>query len=112
MPVKLPNGLRADLGRKLEDYVLSTLHREGRHKARVFESVLGVSLTNRDLLRESILRAAATSDEVEGHGDNGHGMVYSLRFPMRTPKGAATVVTAWIVRRGDDFPRLTTCYIL
>jgi len=110
--VKLPNGHRADLGRKLEDYVLSTQHREGRHKARVFESVLGVSLTNRDLLREAIVRAAATSDDVQGHGDNGHGMVYSLRFPMRTAKGTATVATAWIVRRGEDFPRLTTCYIL
>jgi hypothetical protein len=110
--VKLPNGDRADLARKLEDYVLSTQHREGRHKARVFESVLGIGLANRDALREAILRAAATSDEVEGHGDNGHGTVYSLRFPMRTPKGAATVVTAWIVRHGEDFPRLTTCYIL
>jgi hypothetical protein len=110
--VKLPNGGRADLGRKLEDYVLSTQHREGRHKARVFDSALGIGLTNRDLLREAILRAAATSDYVEGHGDNGHGMVYSLRFPMRTPKGSATVVTAWIVRHGEDFPRLTTCYIL
>jgi hypothetical protein len=110
--VKLPNGDRADLGRKLEDYVLSTLHREGRHKARVFESVLGVSLTNRDVLREAILHAAATSDEVEPRGDNGHGMVYSLRFPMQTTKGTATVTTAWIVRRGEDFPRLTTCYIL
>ena len=110
--MKLPNGDRADLGRKLEDYVLSPLHREGRHKARVFESVLGVSLTNRDLLREAILRAAAISDDVEGRGDEGHGTVYSLRFPMRTTKGTATVVTAWIVRRGEDFPRLTTCYIL
>jgi len=110
--VKLPNGDRADLGRKLEDYVLSTVHREGRHKARVFESVLGISLTNRDLLREAILRAARTSDDVESHGDNGHGMAYSLRFPMRTTRGAATVVTAWIVRRDEDFPRLTTCYIL
>jgi len=91
--------------------VLSPQHREGRHKARVFESVLGVNLTNRDMLREAILRAAATSD-VEDHGDNGHGTAYSLRFPMRTPKGAATVVTVWIVRRGEDFPRLTTCYIL
>jgi len=112
MRVRLPNGDRADLGRKLEDYVLSTQHREGRHKARVFESVLGLTLANRDVLRDAILRAAATSDEVAGNGDNGHGTIYSLRFPMRTTKGAATVVTAWIVRRDEDFPRLTTCYIL
>ncbi len=110
--MKLRNGDRAELGRKLEDYVLSTQHREGRHKARVFESVLGVNAANRDLLREAILGAAATSEEAEPRGDNGHGMVYSLRFPMRTSKGAATVITAWIVRRGEDFPRLTTCFIL
>jgi hypothetical protein len=112
MRVKLPNGHRGDLGRKLEEYVLSTLHREGRHKARVFDSVLGVSLANQGVLRQAILEAAATSEEVESHGDNGHGMVYTLRFPMGTTKGSATVVTAWIVRRGEDFPRLTTCYIL
>jgi hypothetical protein len=110
--VKLPNGDRAELGRKLEDYVLSTQHREGRHKARVFESVLGVNAANQDLLKEAILRAAATSDGAEPRGDNGHGMVYSLRFPMRTHKGAATVIAAWIFRRGEDFPRLTTCSIL
>jgi hypothetical protein len=110
--MKLPSGDRAELDRKLEEYVLSPQHREGRHKARVFDSVLGISLTNRDVLREAILRAAATSDDVEDHGDNGHGTVYTLRFPMRTAKGTATVVTAWIVRRGEDFPRLTTCYIL
>ena len=78
----------------MEDYVLSPQHREGRHRARLFESVLGVNLTNRDVLREAILRAAAASDDVEDHRDNGHGTAYSLRFPMRTPKGAATVVTA------------------
>jgi hypothetical protein len=110
--VKLPNGDRADVGQKLEDYVLNTLHREGRNKARVFESALGINLTNRDILREAILQAASTSDEAESRGDNGHGMVYTLRFPLQTTKGAATVMTAWIVRRGEDFPRLTTCYIL
>ena len=35
-----------------------------------------------------------------------------LRFPLRTPKGRGVVLTAWIVRHGEDFPRLTTCYIV
>lgn len=47
----LPNGHRAELGTKLEDYVLNPAHGEGRHKARVFESALGITLTNADLLR-------------------------------------------------------------
>ena len=48
--MKLPNGDRADLGTKIEDYVLNPRHWEGRHKARVFESVLGITLANRTIL--------------------------------------------------------------
>ncbi len=81
--MRLPNPERASIGRKLEDYVLNPHHREGRHKARVFESILGITLANQAVLREAILQAAA---------------------PL--------VLTAWIVRHGEDFPRLTTCYIL
>src|SRR5437660_686205 len=107
--MKLPNGERADLGTKLEDYALNLLHQEGRHKARVFGSALGITLANRNILRQAILAAAAASDQVEALGDNGHGEVYVLRFPLETATGRATLLTAWIVRRGEDFPRLTTC---
>ena len=31
---------------------------------------------------------------------------------MQQPPGPATVLTAWIVRDGEDFPRLISCYIL
>ena len=110
--MKLPNGDRADLGTKIEDYVLNPRHREGRHKARVFESALGIGLDNREILRRAILSAAKTSDQVEALGDNGHGEVYVLRFPLVTPRGRATVLTSWIIRHGEDFPRLVTCYIL
>ena len=110
--MKLPNGGRADLGTKLEGYVLNPGHREGRHKARLFESVLGVTLANQDILRRAILSAAASSDQAEPRGDNGHGEVYVLRFPLETERGRATVLTAWIIRHGEDFPRLVTCYTL
>ncbi|HEV8723750.1 MAG TPA: hypothetical protein VGW77_24295 [Candidatus Binatia bacterium] len=110
--MKLPNGDRADLGTKIEDYVLNPWHWEGRHKARVFESVLGISLANQDSLRNAILSAAANSDKAESLGDNGHGDIYVLRFPLVTARSAATVLTAWIIRHEEDFPRLITCYIL
>ncbi len=110
--MKLPCGERVDLGTKIEDYVLNPAHREGRHKARVFESVLGITLANQDRLRQAILFAAANSDLAEERGDNGHGRVYVLRFPLDTERGRATVLTAWIIRHGEDFPRLITCYTL
>ncbi len=110
--MKLPNGERANIGAKLENYVLNPSHWEGRHKARVFESVLGITLSNRDALRDAILAAAANSNEAEAIGDNGHGMVYLLRFPLTTAQGTAMILTVWIILHGEDFPRLVTCYIL
>lgn len=110
--MKLPNGNRADLGDKLESYSLNPLHREGRHKARVFASALGITLDNQDVLREAVRKAAAESDDLEARGDNGFGEVFVLRFPLATDAGTATVLAAWIIRKSEDFPRLTTCYIL
>ena len=110
--MKLRNGERADLGTKIEDYVLNPSHWEGRHKARVFESVLGITLTNQAVLREAILAAAANSDDAEVVGDNGHGTVYLLRLPLTIGHRTAMILTAWIIRHGEDFPRLITCYIL
>ena len=110
--MKLPNGERAGLGTKLEDYPLNPLHRDGRNKARVFDSVLGITLANVGVLRDALLNAAANSDHAEPRGDNGFGTVYVVRFPLTTTKGTATVLSAWIIRHGEDFPRLTTCYIV
>lgn len=109
--MKLPNGERADLGTKLEEYTLNPAHFEGRHKARVFESTVGVTLANADVLRRALLEAAATSDLAESQGDHGYGELFVLKFPCSTAKGTAIIVSAWIVRHGEDFPRLTTCYI-
>jgi hypothetical protein len=110
--MKLPNGDRAELGAKLEEYVLNPAHRDGRHKARAFESTLGITLTNPGILRQAILTAAATADDALSRGDNGYGVEYTLQIPVQTAKGTATVLTAWIVRHEEDFPRLTTCYIV
>jgi hypothetical protein len=48
--MRIPNGHRANLGTKLEDYVLNPAHIEGRHKARVFGSALGITVANSRLL--------------------------------------------------------------
>src|SRR5262245_4365276 len=108
--MKLPNGDRADLGSKMEDYVLNPSHWEGRHKARVFESMLGITWGNQQVLREAILAAARNSDEAEALGDNGHGTVYVLRFPLTTANRTAMILTAWIIRHEEDFPRLILLY--
>jgi hypothetical protein len=110
--MKLPNGERANLGAKLEDYVLNPSHRHGQHKARVFESALGITLANKEVLARALLNSAANSREAADRGDNGFGQNYVLRFQLETDKGTANVLSAWIVRHGEDFPRLTTCFIV
>ncbi len=110
--MKIPNGDRADLGAKLEDYSLNSTHRQGQHKARVFEAVLGITLVNADVLRAALLQAAADSEGAVNRGNSGFGDLYELRFSLTTPKATATVLSAWIIRTSEDFPRLITCFIL
>ena len=78
----------------------------------MFESVRGITVGSADVLQRALLEAAATSDQVEERGDSGFGNSYILRFPLSTATGAGTVLSVWIVRHGEDFPRLTTCYIV
>jgi hypothetical protein len=106
--MKLPNGNRTDLGTKLEDYSLNPLYRQGQHKARVFESALGITLANKEVLERALLDAAINSNAAIAGGDNGFGETYVLRFLLTTEKGSATVLSTWIIRHNEDFPRLTT----
>jgi hypothetical protein len=102
--VKLPNGDRADLGTKLSVYVLNPEHRHGRHKARVFASSLGITQQNQQRLADALRNAATDSTDVISIGDQGFGETFEVRFPLATGSGQATVLSAWIIRRGEDFP--------
>jgi len=62
-------------------------------------------------LREALLAAAQDGDAILGEQD-GYGQRYGLVFVMAGPVGEATVHSSWIVRRGEDFPRLTSCYVI
>ena len=110
--MKLPNGERADLGEKLEEYVLNPRHPRGRHKARVFESVLGITRDNQEILANALREAASNSTDAISTGDEGFGGTFEIRFRLTADKGTAMVLSAWIIRNGEDFPRLTTCFII
>ena len=112
LSVKIPNGERADLGEKLEEYVLNWRHSRGRHKARVFASVLGITRDNQEVLESALREAASNSTDAISTGDEGFGATFEIRFRLTADKGTATVLSAWIIRNGEDFPRLTTCFII
>lgn len=95
---------------KLQEYCLSPTHPRGRHKARVFAAVLGLTADDAELLRDALLQAARTEDATPTEQDT-FGQRYVIDFQMQGSPGAAIVRSAWIVRTGEQFPRLTSCYV-
>lgn len=110
--MKLPHGDRAYIGDKLDGYVFSATHDIGKHKRHGFAAVLGITPANKSVLVEALVREAAESDDAKALPDRGFGPRYQLDFALQTLASAAIVRSGWIVRTGEDFPRLTTCYIL
>ncbi len=110
--MKLPNGDQAIIEvRKIEEYCLSEQHDDGKHKARLFREILGITLENSQLLIDAVRQAAGVGDATQGKTDH-YGRRYVIDFAMEGPTGTATVRSAWIILAGEGVPRLVTCYIL
>jgi len=110
--MKLPSGDQAlvDL-RKLTEYSLNIDHEDGKHKAALFRDVLGLTVEDADKIMQALRLAAVTGDAIVGKLDR-YGQRYVLDFELAGPKGKSIVRSAWIVRTGETFPRLVTCYLL
>ncbi len=110
--MKLINADRAEVDlRKLSDYCLSPSHPVGKHKATVFRAALGLTSGDALVLQGWLKQAALTESVIIGQSDE-YGDRYQLDFEAATPSGRAVIRSAWMIRVGEDFPRLTTCYIL
>jgi len=110
--VLLPNAEHAFIDiRKLADYSLDPTHPVGRHKSIVFRSALGFTSDDADTLHELLLRAVLVHEAALGRRDE-FGQRYTVDFPVSTTFGSGVLRSAWIVRPDEDFPRLTTCFVL
>ncbi len=110
--MKVPNAEGAFIDSvKVNDYCLNPAHPRGKHKARVFESALGLTRANAEVLREALLVAIREEDAELGEKDE-FGQRYTVDFKITTDAGAALVRSGWIILDDEDFPRLTTCYVL
>lgn len=110
--MRIPNADQAvaDL-RKLRDYCLSPEHPRGRHKARLFKGALGWTADDAEDVRLRLLDAVRSRDATF-LGSDDYGQRYALDFTPEGVDGVITVRSLWIVRTGEGFPRLTTCYLL
>lgn len=96
---------------KIRDYVLNPNHEEGKHKALVFHSALGLKQDDFEWLVEEIKKGIRITPAQEMEpGDYGKRYVVDLQV-FREGK-SALVRTSWILRGKEDFPRLTSCYII
>ena len=110
--MKLPNAERAVAGLgKLRDYSLNPEHEVGKHKARVFQAALGLTADDAVWLRELILRAASGEEVASGPVPSPFGEKYVIDILVEREGRSAVMRTAWIVEKGTDFPRLTSCYV-
>ena len=110
--MKLPNAdaVYIDL-EKLRDYSLNPTHSRGKHKARLFAAILGLTSGHVEALQTFILRALQQYDAVLGMADE-YGQRYVVDFSITRNQNTAMVRTAWIIRPDETFPRLVSCYIL
>lgn len=110
--MKLPDADKAfvDIS-KLRDYSLDGTHEEGKHKARVFAAVLGLTRNDANWLREQLLEIVRTGDCKSGRKTN-HGQHYILDFTLVHRSKSARLRSVWNVRPAEDFHRLITCYVL
>jgi hypothetical protein len=108
----IPNAENAvvDIG-KLRDYCLNSNHENGKHKARLFSSILGITIDDAEDLRQILLEVVKTYEAQLGRCDR-FGQRYTLDFSVEWQNRSATIRSGWIVEHDSDIPRLTTCYPL
>ncbi len=109
--MKLPNGEQAIVElEKLKTYCLNQQHPRGRHKARVFAAV-GIQEEHAELLQKALLEAAQNGAAKAGVRSP-YGARCVVDFDFRQAGGAVRIRSAWMIREGEDLPRLTTCSVL
>ena len=97
--------------RKLTEYALNPEAPWGRHKAAVFEQVLGFTRENyADLLDQ--IRQQAPAAEAAFHSEHEFGCRYTVDLTVQgTESRQAVISTGWFIPHGADEARFATLYV-
>ena len=108
----IPNAENAVVDiRKLRDYCLNLEHDDGKHKARLFLSILGMTADDAEKLCQLLLKAIKNHDVKLGRQDE-FGQRYTLDVTIQWQNRSATLRSGWIIEHDSKIPKLTTCYPL
>jgi hypothetical protein len=110
--MKIPNNENAvvDIA-KIRDYCLNPDHSIGKHKAQVFKSALNLTVEDASMLRDTLLKGVLQAEAIIGEQDE-YGQRYTVDILVTVGDKQAEVRSGWIIRADEDFPRLTTCFVL
>jgi hypothetical protein len=97
--------------RKLRNYCLNPEHDDGKHKARLFLSRLGMTADHAEELQRILLEVVKTGEVRLGRRDT-FGQRYTLDFSIEWQNRSAILRSGWIIEHDSTTPRLTTCYPL
>ena len=97
--------------RKLTEYALDPESPWGRHKAVVFERILGFTVENyADLLAQ--IEDKALEAEATFHSEDEFGQRYTVNLMVSGTEGRQAVVrTGWFIPHGASEARLVTLYV-
>lgn len=92
--------------KKLTDYFLNLNHPDGKHKARLFKSVLNLTTDDAEYLR-TVLLDIVKIHPAEYKGSNLYGEKYQVDFLIDGVK----VRSCWFISNETGIPSLSSCYI-
>jgi hypothetical protein len=108
----IPNAERAIVDiQKLRAYCLNPEHQDGKHKARLFAAILGMTAVDAEELRQILLEIVKIHEAKLGRQDE-FGQRYTLDFEISWQNREATLRSGWIIEADSEVPKLTTCYPL
>lgn len=105
---RVPNAEQAIIDpRKFTEYLLDQSSEQGSPKAKFLEG-FGFTMERQKALRRALVLHLRTYEFAETH-EREHGQVFEVVGPLSTPDGRNPYVkVVWIVRSGEERPRLVT----
>ena len=104
--MKLPNGDRAIIPmEKLIGYCLNPHHAKGKHKARVFQSVLNLTVTNADIYPTGRVAGAVVQQDATPQE-----RIFKVDWEIPDTNGRQ-LRTTWKIAHTSEIPRLITAFI-
>ena len=97
---------------KLCNYALDEEHPTGKHKAKKFKSLLGLTKNDAEWLKMQIMSKIQTTEAVESKRDD-YGIRYVADFEIENGFQKAYIRTVWLLgNEANVLPRLITCFII